>query len=265
MRDLPESWNLMKAIHHLQDHTCLEKLCGSTLIALGSQANAKGVSNPADTVVFALVGPGSCMSKQFCRDSEKMAMWVMLSHESVRARKKINRGSNATSQRVEMTLFTEKPFGMMVPEMPRIVYAGYTHGDAIGPVTALAPDKLWRLPRAEKEEIVGARKVTVPPGEDPDIEGESVFSCAVLPMELYQEVIHSTKAQTVVDLSPGQGECCKAALALRVPIVAICGSEAHSQRLELLLTEYIFQEQRRESSTFYRAEACEDNVDAKEE
>ena len=34
---------------------------------------------------------------------------------------------------------------------------------------------------------------------------ESVFSAASLPVEFYQEVLHSTSALGVVDASPGQG------------------------------------------------------------
>lgn len=42
---------------------------------------------------------------------------------------------------------------------------------------------------------------------------ESVFSAASLPVEFYQEVLHSTSALGVVDATPGQGEMLKALVA----------------------------------------------------
>ena len=65
----------------------------------------------------------------------------------------------------------------------------------------------------------------------------------------------------VLDVSPGQGEFLKASLASRTKAIAICGTEVHGSRLELLLTEYILSELSREGSTFYRPESVAKDED----
>ena len=249
---------IFSIIQVTEDSDLLEKLIGNTLIGLGSQAVAKGtVACPPETTVLALIDPANAMSKQFCKDAEKMSVWICLSHESVRARKKLNRGFNATTQKVDVNFFTQKPLGTMVPEQPRCNYSGYTTGDCIAFVTALSADKLWSLPRKDKEEVLGCRKMNLPPGADMT-EDESVFSASILPLELYAELIHTSRATTTIDLSPGQGDCLKACLLSRCPALAIAGTECHAAKLELILTQFVYEEQQREGSTFWRSEACPD-------
>ena len=65
----------------------------------------------------------------------------------------------------------------------------------------------------------------------------------------------------MLDVSPGQGEFLKASLASRTKAIAICGTEVHGSRLELLLTEYILSELSREGSTFYRPESVAKDED----
>jgi hypothetical protein len=59
----------------------------------------------------------------------------------------------------------------------------------------------------------------------------------------------------VIDASPAQGEFMKACLSSRTKAVAICGTESHCARLELLLTDFVLSELSREGSTFYRPDA----------
>ena len=54
---------------------------------------------------------------------------------------------------------------------------------------------------------------------------------------------------------PGQSEFCKACLAGRTKVVAACGTECHTSRLELLLTSHILGELSREGPTFFRPES----------
>ena len=61
-------------------------------------------------------------------------------------------------------------------------------------------------------------------------------------------------------------EFCKACLASRTKVVAVCGTESHGSRLELLLTDHILGELSREGSTFFRPESvAKDNVNGKDE
>ena len=126
--------------------------------------------------------------------------------------------------------------------------------------------KISNPDRKEKLEVLGDRHVvlsndddTTPADAKPEEtaalgELESVFSAASLPVEFYQEVLHSTSALGVVDASPGQGEMLKACLLQRLPVLAVCGTEGHSKKLEIAMTEFVFQEQLREGSTFYNPE-----------
>ena len=128
-------------------------------------------------------------------------------------------------------------------------------------------------PDRKKLEVLGDRHVVLSNDDDATAadakpeetaalgELESVFSAASLPVEFYQEVLHSTSALGVVDASPGQGE--KACLLQRLPVLAVCGTEGHSKKLEIAMTEFVFQEQLREGSTFYNPEMSLEKEDEK--
>ena len=109
--------------------------------------------------------------------------------------------------------------------------------------------------RKDKVELLGAKRAISVEGTKAEEEQETCFSCSLAPSELYMEFIHSYSATCIVDVSPGQGEFLKAALSTRTKAVAICGTESHCARLELLLTEYLLGELSREGSTFYRPES----------
>ena len=111
------------------------------------------------------------------------------------------------------------------------------------------------------------RTVTLPDVDPKDIAGneETVFSSTMSPSEFYQELVASYCATSVVDLSPAQGEFCKACLATRTKVIAVCGTDSHASRLELLLTDHILGELSREGSTFFRPETLEKDTTAGEE
>ena len=117
--------------------------------------------------------------------------------------------------------------------------------------------------RKEKLEILGPRHVVLTKADSDADEGdevivadsgavESVFSQGMLPLETYQEVLHSMAAMGVIDASPAQGEMLKACLTMRRPCFAICGTECHSKKLEILMTEFVLEEMGRQGSTFYQ-------------
>ena len=137
--------------------------------------------------------------------------------------------------------------------------------------------------RKDKLDILGSRHVFIPanssqqgdgqPAEDAAGAGEleSVFSCSMLPVEYYMEMVHSLSCIGIVDASPAQGpqtvllkslvfltssenlagELLKAAMSSRTPCLAICGTDGHCKKLEIMLTEYIYEEQQRDGSTYY--------------
>eukprot|EP00438_Fugacium_kawagutii_P024673 Skav230600 [mRNA] locus=scaffold168:96734:100132:- [translate_table: standard] len=173
--------------------------------------------------------------------------------ESIRARKKKVRGFSY-SQRLELSLFSDKPLSVVLPEKPRQVYSGFSSGDAIGFVTALPTSQ------KEKVDILSAKRTLTVEGTKEE-DQETCFSCTLAPPELYAELLHSYCAACVVDASPGQGELLKAALTSRTKAVAICGTESHAARLELLLTDFVLGELTREGSTFYRPDSVSKDGD----
>lgn len=54
-----------------------------------------------------------------------------------------------------------------------------------------------------------------------------------------------------ISMANPAGELLKAAMASRLPCLAICGTDSHCKKLEMMLTEFIFEEQQRDGSTFY--------------
>ena len=56
-------------------------------------------------------------------------------------------------------------------------------------------------------------------------------------------------------MAGGQAESAKACLLERKAFVGVTLSEAHSKRIEILLTNYLTDEFQREGSTFYRPES----------
>jgi len=43
----------------------------------------------------------------------------------------------------------------------------------------------------------------------------------------------------------------KAAMSSRLPCLAICGTDSHCKKLEIMLTEFVYEEQQRDGSTYY--------------
>ncbi|CAK8987498.1 unnamed protein product, partial [Durusdinium trenchii] len=205
------------------DSDLVEKLAACPCIGLGAQAVDKvRCSLPAEGTVVAVVDPLGAGPKLF-KEASKLSVWLMFNEKSVCDRKQIVR-AGAYSQQMVCNLYTEKPLSLSTPEVERKIYPGYSHGDVIGYISCLGASKLWRAPRKDKLDVLGARHVSLAkPADDASERGtsepdgsagagelESVFSCSMLPQEYYMEM-----------------------------------------KLEMMLTEFIFEEQQRDGSTFY--------------
>lgn len=119
--------------------------------------------------------------------------------------------------------------------------------------------------RSAKEELLGPDricKISDSAQEKKEAESEkqgdaleSVFSAHSLPKEFYQDFLVAHSALAWIDLACGQAESAKACLLERKAFVGVTLSEAHSKRIEILLTNYLTDEFQREGSTFYRPES----------
>ena len=89
---------------------------------------------------------------------------------------------------------------------------------------------------------------------------ESVFSSSALPVPFYQDLIRGHSAKAVLDLAAGQGNFAKAALLERVPYYAFTLTELHSKKLEVILTQFLVDEMKKEGSTHFRPEAVQEPV-----
>ena len=72
------------------------------------------------------------------------------------------------------------------------------------------------------------------------------------------DLIRGHAAKAVLDLAAGAGNFAKAALLERVPYYAFTLTECHSKKLEVILTQFLVDEMRREGSTHFRPEAVQD-------
>ncbi|CAK9048313.1 Uncharacterized protein SCF082_LOCUS26923 [Durusdinium trenchii] len=199
------------------DEAIAQKLLGSTLVALGAQQDKSGKCGaPGEGTVAAVLDPLGVVPKTFFKDACSQT-------ESIRARKKKVR-SHSYTQRLELTLYSEKSLSVILPE---------------------------------KVDLLSAKRIVSVEGKGPaDLEAhETCFSCSLAPSEFYTELIHSYCASSVIDASPAQGEFLKACLSNRTKAVAICGTESHGACLELLLTDHVLGELSREGSTFFRPDS----------
>ena len=72
-------------------------------------------------------------------------------------------------------------------------------------------------------------------------------------------MIRGHAAKAVLDLAAGAGNFAKAALLERVPYNAFTLTECHSKRLEVVLTQFLVDEMRKEEgSTHFRPKAVQD-------
>ena len=162
------------------DEALLQKLLGSALTALGAQQDKNGkCTTPGEGVLAAVIDPLNVVPKGFLKDSTAQTVWLCFNEdsgfslacmswcsinslcsrhhfftipcvmkESIRGRKKKVRGHSYT-QRLELTLYSDKGLGVILPEKPRQIYSGTSSGDIIGFVTAMPISQMWKMSRID--------------------------------------------------------------------------------------------------------------------
>ncbi|CAJ1454983.1 unnamed protein product [Effrenium voratum] len=195
--------------------------------------------------------------------NEKQAS-IVFNEETIRVRKQRIKSSEAYTCQTSMSMFTRSILvPTMIPEKRRAHYQGYNTGDVIGWVDAVPANALWEAPRPVKEKVLGKKTLTLTAAEEGlskdqkqlrAAEGrlETVFSGTRLPQQFHSELLASLCCQGVVDLTPGQGFLEQACLDARVPVLAVCLSEAHAEALEERLTKYCLSKFVEQGHTLYR-------------
>ena len=268
---------------YTMDTNALKKLVQGALMGRGSQKRGQAGAEEATRVVDGDVvmihndfsHPGgqreaksvfrlSTAKKEAEVDSELREVLVIFEDESIRNRKQRVRGSYNSSTCV--TVATSTIFTQCLPEKAYEHHPGHCFSNVLCNVKALRASEAWHLSRNEKEEVVGKdRVVTIT--EDAAAKKaesggsellESVFSAAALPVPFYQDLIRGHAAKAVLDLAAGAGNFAKAALLERVPYYAFTLTECHSKKLEVILTQFLVDEMRKEGSTHFRPEAVQD-------
>lgn len=268
---------------YTMDTNALKKLVQGALMGRGSQKRGQAGAEEATRVVDGDVvmihngfsHPGgqreaksvfrlSTAKKEAEVDSELREVLVIFEDESIRNRKQRVRGSYNSSTCV--TVATSTIFTQCLPEKAYEHHPGHCFSNVLCNVKALRASEAWHLSRNEKEEVLGKdRVVTIT--EDAAAKKaesggsellESVFSAAALPVPFYQDLIRGHAAKAVLDLAAGAGNFAKAALLERVPYYAFTLTECHSKKLEVILTQFLVDEMRKEGSTHFRPEAVQD-------
>lgn len=211
------------------------------------------------------LGPKIVQTPAFVR-----SVIASISEESIRARKKRVRGE--ISQVVQVMFVTSKPYFNSVPELPHVHYPGTNRGDSIAWIHLTPPDQIWEMTFERKKQLYKDKMVasgTVAPDtksvrKDDDLE-PTFYS--FLPETFYADLIQSHNALAFIDLTPGPGEACKAALVLKKPYLGLCLGETHVLELQNHLVSWVMQKMAQEGHQLYNAKyaACKAQEDKKEE
>ena len=268
---------------YTMDTNTLKKLVQGALMGRGSQKRGQAGAEEATRVVDGDVvmihsgfsHPGgqreaksvfrlSTAKKDAEMDSDLKEILVIFEDESIRNRKQRIRGSYSSSTCI--TVATSTNFTQCLPEKAYDHHPGHCFSNVLCNVKALTPTEAWHLSRQEKEEVLGkdrAVEITEDAATKKVESGgsaglESVFSASALPVLFYQDVIRGHSAKAILDLAAGQGNFAKAALLERIPYFAFTLTEAHSKKLEVILTQFLVDEMKREGSSHFRPEALQE-------
>eukprot|EP00435_Cladocopium_sp_Y103_P050067 s89_g15.t1 len=203
--------------------------------------------------------------KQNRSDADLKDSIILFTDESLRSRKKRVKGSY--SGHSHLVTASSANLSQAVPEKTYDYHAGSCWSDVVTNVEALSGSEL-----TDKEEILGQNRIVeVTADAKEKAEGgegaatlESVFSAAILPEKFYRDLLRGHSAKGMIDLAAGQGTACKACLAERLPYFGLTLTETHSKKLELQLTDFVVAEMKREGSTFFRPEACQNPAEEEE-
>ena len=200
---------------------------------------------------------------------------AMISEDSVRDKKQ--RCKAGINQVLKMRLMTAEPLEKVLPERKRGKYPGTTKGNVVGYIGLSPQSEVWRATVEEKQTMYGNRVIgNDAAAADEDDEGEGgekqqarkpgdiePFCFQFLPRTFYSDClatysvvpwisffIFSFSFSTldsllsltevgVLDLTPGQGELCRAAVEKRIPYLGITMTSMHGDRLREQLAQWL--------------------------
>ena len=189
---------------------------------------------------------------------------IVYSEEAVRERKEKTRGIASIAQ-LETVHFVSLT-GLPSKPKDRLHYSGTTAGSLLVNVGMPIESSLWHESVAVKKQIFGDSRMAVGggrPGDDgqpkairQSTDMEPVFYHSMID-NLISEILHvasSRKPALVIDLTPGEGAAVRVCLENRIPIIAICHTDAHVKGLKSWSTNRIFHMMQDEGSSFYEVE-----------
>lgn len=158
-----------------------------------------------------------------------------LNEDSLRDRKQRVKSTTAMQQTMKAYVVAAKSPDTLASEKKYTTFSGATRGNLLAFIKLPPYDAMWQATLAQKTKIYGTRRIIPTDTDDVtpkryDETMETVFFNG-LPAAMWQDVMRSFSAKGVVDLACGSGEVCKAAMLLRIPVLAFTLSETHSNML----------------------------------
>lgn len=178
-----------------------------------------------------------------------------LNEDSLRERKQRVKSTTAVQQTMKAYIVAAKQPDTLTPEKKYNSFSGTTRGNLLAFINMQPYDAMWQATLAQKAKIYGPRRIVPTEVEEGQVKRfdetmETVFFHS-LPALMWQDVLRSFSAKGVVDLACGSGEVCKAAMLLRIPILAFTLSEHHSNMLQDHLVEWMLGCMRDPANTFF--------------
>ena len=193
----------------------------------------------------------------------------MISEDSMRDRKQRNK--SGINQVLKMRLMTAEPLEKVLPERKRGKYPGTTKGNVVGYIGLSPSSEIWRTTVEEKTAMYGSRVIGSDAAAADDEEGGETekqqqrkpsdlepFNFSFLPRTFYTDCLatysvapwpsfyyrflffqRSWTEVGVLDLTPGQGELCRAAVERRIPYLGITMTSTHGDRLREQLNQWL--------------------------
>ncbi|CAK9073137.1 unnamed protein product [Durusdinium trenchii] len=169
---------------------------------------------------------------------------VVISQDSIKSKKKRNRGSVNQIQR--LSFITRECLDRMVPERKHDKFTGSNRGNVLAFVGLASSAQTWHTTVEDKKEIFKNKIFGTSGGGEPDDDNNEEPEAAeqeelarkdtdvepcfyhFLPKNLFDTILSSWSISAVLDLTPGQGELAKSAIEKRLAYYGVCLSERHS-------------------------------------
>ena len=197
----------------------------------------------------------------------------MISEDSMRDKKQRTR--TAINQVIKMRLMTGESLEKILPERKRGKYPGTTKGNVVGYIGLSPNSDIWRATVEEKAAMYGNRVIgadSAAADEEEETEKQQPrkpsdlepFNFSFMPRTFYMDclstysvapwldyvfvyyvfsliLVHrpSMTEVGVLDLTPGQGELCRAAVERRIPYLGITMTSMHGDRLREQLNHWL--------------------------